>query len=212
MPVIYLVRHAQASFGADDYDALSPLGREQATVLGRTLAARKPRDPLVVAGTLVRQQDTARILMQAAGLPGHPDSDARWNEYDFVDMVSRHAADHSPDDDPQAILERALRLWIQEDSPDGWRAFTQGAAAALADLRTTLGTGRDAVVVTSGGVIAALCGGLLGVPPSGVISLNRVTINASVTTVLAGSTGTTLLTFNDHAHFTGDDRGLLTYR
>ena len=44
MPVLYLVRHAQASFGAAVYDALSPLGPEQSAVVGRALAARKLRE------------------------------------------------------------------------------------------------------------------------------------------------------------------------
>ena len=35
MPVICLVRHGQASFGAQTYDVLSPAGREQAAVAGR---------------------------------------------------------------------------------------------------------------------------------------------------------------------------------
>jgi len=36
MPVIHLVRHSQASFGADDYDKLSDLGSE-AEVVGEVL-------------------------------------------------------------------------------------------------------------------------------------------------------------------------------
>jgi len=34
MSLVYLVRHAQASFGAQDYDRLSELGRQQARWLG----------------------------------------------------------------------------------------------------------------------------------------------------------------------------------
>ena len=37
MATIYLFRHGQASFGADDYDKLSPLGERQATLLGHYL-------------------------------------------------------------------------------------------------------------------------------------------------------------------------------
>jgi broad specificity phosphatase PhoE len=38
MGTLYLVRHGQASFGADDYDQLSDLGRAQAVRLGEYLA------------------------------------------------------------------------------------------------------------------------------------------------------------------------------
>lgn len=34
MGSIYLIRHGQASFGADDYDVLSPTGIRQAEILG----------------------------------------------------------------------------------------------------------------------------------------------------------------------------------
>ena len=40
MSVIYLIRHGQASFGTDNYDQLSALGREQSAILGSYFAAR----------------------------------------------------------------------------------------------------------------------------------------------------------------------------
>ena len=40
MAVIYLVRHGQASWDADDYDVLSETGWEQSRLLGAALAAR----------------------------------------------------------------------------------------------------------------------------------------------------------------------------
>ncbi|MFF4359176.1 hypothetical protein [Streptomyces sp. NPDC001604] len=96
--------------------------------------------------------------------------------------------------------------------PTGWTAFAGGATAAPAEVTTTLGQGRDAVLITSGGVLAALCGTLLSLPPASVVALNRVVVNASVTTLVVGGSGTSLLTFNDHAHLTGDGRRLLAYR
>ncbi len=84
MPVVHLVRHAQASYGAADYDALSELGREQSRVVGVELARRGLRDPLVLSGRLRRQRDTAELAMAAAGLPGEPEVDGRWDEYDHV--------------------------------------------------------------------------------------------------------------------------------
>ena len=43
MSAIHLVRHGQASFGADDYDLLSALGERQSRVLGQALAGIGPR-------------------------------------------------------------------------------------------------------------------------------------------------------------------------
>ena len=49
MSTLYLIRHGQASFGAEDYDVLSALGAEQARALGAYFAARRwPVDALYV--------------------------------------------------------------------------------------------------------------------------------------------------------------------
>ncbi len=55
-------------------------------------------------------------------------------------------------------------------------------------------------------------GVLLGVPPAGIVALNRVTVNAAVTTLTVGRSGISPLTFNDHAHFTGEGREMPTHR
>lgn len=175
MALIHLVRHGQASFGAADYDALSDLGREQARRTGRELAARA-RTPLLVSGTLRRQRETAALLGLAAA--GPVIADVRWNEYDHQELLAGHA----PEDTAttvdervfQAYLDRALARWIEGDD-GGWAAF-------------------------AGGAVAALVGTLLGVSAAGVVALNRVLVNASVTTVLAGSGGLHLLSFNEHTH------------
>ncbi|MEU1199694.1 histidine phosphatase family protein [Streptomyces sp. NPDC005813] len=215
MPLICLVRHGQASFAAEDYDVLSELGRTQAVAVGQELARRGLRDPHLVSGTLTRQRDTAQLLAEAAGFKEPVRHDARWNEFDHVALLARYAP--SPQDacSVQELLDHALLAWMADAAAAGhqaWAAFTEGAAAALGGVSATLGRGRDAVVVTSGGLLAALIGTLLSLPPEGVVALNRVTVNASVTTLAVGGSGTSLLTFNDHAHFAGDGRPLLTYR
>ncbi|MCX4461882.1 histidine phosphatase family protein [Streptomyces sp. NBC_01728] len=215
MPLIRLVRHGQASFGAEDYDALSDLGRAQAVAVGRELARRDLRDPHLVSGTLTRQRDTARLIAETARFRQPLRQDPRWNEYDHVALLARYAPSASHTHSVQDVLDRALLAWMAEPGAvDGttWDSFAEGAAAAQAELSATLGRGRDAVVVTSGGLLAALCGTLLPLPPEGVVALNRVTVNASITTLAVGRSGTSLLTFNDHAHFAGHQRRLLTYR
>ncbi|MQS05430.1 histidine phosphatase family protein, partial [Streptomyces alkaliterrae] len=115
-------------------------------------------------------------------------------------------------DDVQALLDRALTAWIEENADDGWRHFTGGVLAAFRELTARLDPGRDAVVVTSGGVIAALCGHLLDAGTAGIVALNRVTVNCGLTTVTLGRSGASLVAFNDHAHFSGAERALRTTR
>ena len=63
MAKLFVVRHGQASFGAEDYDALSDLGRQQARWLGDYFAERGIRFQRAMSGSLKRQRDTARELL-----------------------------------------------------------------------------------------------------------------------------------------------------
>ena len=213
MPVVLLVRHGQASFGAEDYDELSEVGRQQSAVVGEELARRGLRRPLAVHGSLRRQRDTATLALQAAGVDAAATVDSRWDEYDHMGLLARYVqpGDSAPPTssrEVQGLLDDALHAWVR-DTDGGWPAFAEGAAAALAELIESAPPGRDAVVFTSGGIVAAICAGLLGLGPDGVVALNRVTVNGAITTLLAGGSGTTLVTFNEHAHLT---REQVTYR
>ena len=217
MPVVLLVRHGQASFGAADYDNLSDAGREQSRVVGRELARRGLREPVAVCGTLRRQRDTAELALAAAGLEVQPVVDARWDEYDHLELLKRYIPPEEAESDGssrgvQPLLDRALAAWVEDGDDGGWPAFEGGARAALGALAAELPKGRDAVVFTSGGVIAAVCAHLLGGGAPSVVALNRVTANGALTKLTLGRGGTSLVSFNDHAHFEGDARRLLTYR
>ena len=209
MPVVLLVRHGQASFGADDYDVLSETGRRQSAVVGDELRRRALRDPVVVAGTLRRQQDTAALALPGADVR----TDGRWDEYDHLALLKRHLpADTPPPSssrEVQGLLDAALLAWVEHGDSGGWPAFSGGALAALDELVGELGRGRDAVVFTSGGVVAAVCAQLLAGGAETVVALNRTAVNGAVTKLAAGSSGTSLLAFNEHAHLPPAD---VTYR
>src|ERR1043165_7539429 len=53
MGQVYLVRHGQASAGADNYDELSAVGVEQSKLLGQWLGACGQQFTQVVTGSLV---------------------------------------------------------------------------------------------------------------------------------------------------------------
>jgi broad specificity phosphatase PhoE len=215
VPLVAIVRHGQASFGSADYDALSAVGEEQSGLVGVELRRRELREPAVVAGTLARQRHTASLLMAAAGYPGSCGTDKRWDEFDHLALLERYVdparVEPTRHDSRafQRVLDEALEAWTRDG---GWAAFTADALAALQDVAEAVPKGRDAVVVSSGGVIGALAAGLLGAPAATGIALNRVAVNGAITLVAVGGRGANLLTFNDHAHFTGPRRALLTYR
>lgn len=219
MGAILLVRHGQASFGAADYDVLSEVGRRQADVVAERLA-RLGVDR-VLTGAMVRQRDTAAPLLERLG--GTATEDARFDEYDHVELVQRASDDPGTDlsdvddDDPrrafQAVLDRALERWTagrHDDYHESHRAFRARVRDAVGELAAD--AGGTSVVVTSGGVIAAVCADALGLDAAGWSRLNTVVVNSSITKLVVGRRGTTLVTINDHAHLEGRDPALLTYR
>src|SRR5574343_1072471 len=82
MGTLYLVRHGQASFGADDYDQLSDLGQRQAERLGRYWAERGLRFDAVLTGSLRRHAQTWQSIARGAGLDLAPLVWPGLNEYD----------------------------------------------------------------------------------------------------------------------------------
>jgi broad specificity phosphatase PhoE len=204
MALVYLIRHGQASFGADDYDVLSAAGQLQGKIVGDELRRRAVQPDQVWSGTLKRQRETAA----AAGF-GPLREDSRWNEYDHVGLVRDFTEVPASPRDFQIALDAALRQWI---GGDGFRKFSDDVNAALDALLADLGKGETALVFTSGGVIAAVCARLLGLSADGFVAVNRVSVNAAITKIVSGRSGTSLVSFNDHAHFEGEHRELLTYR
>jgi hypothetical protein len=58
------VRHAQASFLAENYDELSPAGEAQSRLLGKYWATRNLRFDRVCVGPRVRHIDTVKLVRE----------------------------------------------------------------------------------------------------------------------------------------------------
>ena len=84
--------------------------------------------------------------------------------------------------------------------------------AALEGLAERLDAGQTALVFTSGGPISGVTAQLLGIDGRGFLRLNRVVANCSLTKIGTGRSGLSLVTFNEHSHFEGSARKMLTYR
>jgi broad specificity phosphatase PhoE len=220
MGVLLLVRHGQASLGTADYDRLSAIGRRQAEILGARLARTDLVVDRVVSGALTRQRDTAEAVLAALGRPGSQlRIDDRLDEYDHIEVMARHTtevtfatatASGAAGRALQSTLEEAIGRWISGETgyAESHDAFIERVLDAVRHLVAQPG---GTVAVTSGGVIAAFCAQALGLPEERWPSLARLLVNASITKVISGHTGTSLVTLNDHAHLEFD-RDLITYR
>ncbi|MEU8663908.1 histidine phosphatase family protein [Actinoplanes philippinensis] len=217
MPRLLLIRHGQASFGADDYDALSAIGHEQARTLGKSFADRGIRPTLLVRGGLRRHDETAAGIVEGLREPVETVIDAGWDEFDFHHVVTVHQPGFRPGTarEFQETFEAATARWASGEHDteyaESFTTFRERVTAALENARELLGRHRDIAVVSSGGPIAMAASLLTTGSASGWAALNRVSVNTGVTKVIAGSRGLSLSTFNEHTHVEADPR-LLTYR
>jgi broad specificity phosphatase PhoE len=205
---IVLVRHGQASYGAEDYDVLSPLGERQSAATGVALADLRP--DVVLHGAMQRQRRTAEVLVEAAGWPVVPALEPDWDEMDHLAVLDAQSRDFEGEPDErqfQTWFERATDRWLSGrhdgDYGESWSVFRERVLGAL----DRVGEGTT-VVVTSGGPVAVVVSALLA-SPAAYPRLAPVTVNAAFTRIVTGSRGRTLVSFNEHAHLPGD---LLTYR
>ena len=230
MGAIYLVRHGQASFGAQDYDRLSDRGVAQSRCLGRSLKAAGLDAAQVVSGSLRRHRDTAVHCLAGGGVIADPDIRPEWNEFDHLALLraacARHgdmaalqqeiAAAPAPRQRFQEIFEAAMARWVggryDADYPETWPAFQQRCRQALARLCEEMTPGQDALVFTSGGPIAVIAQALLGLQTPVALGLNAVLVNTGVTQLHVGRRGPRLTVFNAHDHLRLAGRDWVTHR
>lgn len=214
MPRLLLIRHGQASFGAADYDQLSPLGLNQCRVLGQYLQARGWNFGRVYRGALRRQKQSLEAIAQ--GLPTLPDALVRpaLNEYDANAIVLAAAGAQGLQGLPQGdtpaarrehfrVLRQGLTQWMsgQLAAPGllPWADFHAGVLSVLQEVCVG-DDGTDVLVVSSGGPISTAAAHALQAPPQSVVALNLQIRNSSVTEFSFNSTRAQLLSFNGLPH------------
>ena len=213
MGSIHLIRHGQASWGADDYDQLSELGQKQSTALGMSWEASDWVPTTSVAGSLKRHAQTAISAIDACGQGEGYDIDAGWDEFDHIAIARAHdpAALGADAKAFQAVLNSALDGWIAGGASEGesYQQFVDRVMSAFDRVVAAAGSGRTVAVFTSGGPIALVASHLLTGGTTLFQRINDVVINASATTVIVGKSGPRLLTLNEHGHL---PRDMVTFR
>ena len=215
MEELFLVRHGQASFGADDYDQLSSLGEQQAFWLGQYFADRDIEFDKIIIGTQLRHQQTAEHLCRGLDHVQTFDQHAGLNEYDFYAITE--AMEHQY---PQLMshgkgdkrsyykaLKQALELWSSDQLdavPETWQRFMARVADALQFIQQS--NAKRVLVVSSGGPIAALTHQVLACPTATAIELNMQIRNTSVCHYFFNRESIRLASFNNIPHLDQPDR------
>ena len=215
MGTLYLVRHGQASFGADDYDVLSPLGHRQSMRLGEYFKRKGLVFDAALTGTLNRQVQTFAGICEGLGAGALPHT--RWpglNEYDSAAVIGAiHPGPLAKPDTPELyrhyfrLLKDGLAQWMAGVvSPRGmpsYHEFVAGIAQALDHVRTH--HDGHVLLVSSGGPIATAVGQVLGTSPDTTIELNLRIRNSSVTEFSFTPRRHILMTYNTLPHLDADE-------
>jgi broad specificity phosphatase PhoE len=239
MGIVFLVRHAQASFLQPNYDELSQLGETQARLLGEYWAQHRIVFDRACTGPCVRQKDTLAIVSDACRKAGihFPDPLVlhEFNEYQGEAVLERslpglletdqsirdlHAAFQSSSASAgrrpafQKLFEAVTGKWVRgEICPPGvetWLEFCSRVNSGLTKCFSAGNRGEKVAIFTSGGPIAVAMQRALQLSPERTLNVSWMSRNSSWSEFLYSGERLTLSSFNCHAHLS--DPAMLTYR
>jgi broad specificity phosphatase PhoE len=214
MSELILIRHAQASFGEENYDKLSDLGHKQAQLLGNLLKGLEISPDKVVIGTQKRHLETFEEL----GLSCHLEKHSGWNEYDFKDLLLAEFGSDIPSEifTDRKIHFRTLRAtvtkWMNNEisgTNEKWADFAlrvKTACEVSCDLNC-----KQVVVVTSGGPISRVVSTTLNTPKEEMMNLNLQIKNTSISRFIFTPRSFYLHSFNATPQFDGDQSNYMSF-
>jgi broad specificity phosphatase PhoE len=239
MSSLTLVRHAQASFFADQYDQLSTLGEKQARLLGEYWVRNQPHIDEVYVGPRQRHVQTAQavaaVFRQAQLQFSEPVVLAELDEYDLGSILGslapqlarknqdfarllelRHAGASESEKARsfQRMFESLMLYWqTARQTPAGvesWPAFRTRVQRGLNKMMESAGRGRRVVACTSGGFIGTAVQLVLGAPDRAALELNWRIRNTALTEFLFNRERVSLDAFNATVHL--PEPSTVTYR
>ena len=220
MPVLYMIRHGQASFGAADYDVLSETGHKQAEALGKTLVRLGVKPDLFVVGDMRRHRETMEGILKGMGRdPLIPEMHPGLNEYDFSALLeAKRKAGHDIGDlSGRRAHFRKLREVVQEwhrdeipEPPESWGDFTGRVDAAR---QFVMRDGVETVLaVSSGGAIGQMIAAAMDAPPMTQVKLQLQMKNCAVNRFIYSARNMYVHGFNETPHIDASNEAeMLTY-
>jgi broad specificity phosphatase PhoE len=207
----------------------------QASLTGQYLASTGVEFDAAYAGSLKRQQHTAQLALASQSAAIEVLEDARLNEVkndEHLEFILPRLLSERPDLQAlvdqgldsskrfQKVIEAVFNYWVSPDCDEpaiqSWADYSGGVRAALAEIVDTQGAGRNSAVFTSGGTIATIVAGVLGMPGSGTYQFYEPIFNCSVTQLFYNRDRVSLSCFNDCSFLrqVAAERGeaLVTYR
>jgi broad specificity phosphatase PhoE len=235
---LLLVRHGQARFLSADYDSLSPLGNQQATLLGNYWIKLGFRFDRIYSGTHKRQRDTADLVgdayrhariscPEAILMPGleefHGEQVVKKCLPELLHtnetIQARYRAFKAAGNEAerfrqfQRVFALICEMWVlgelKAEGIETWADFTQRVNAAISQI--TANARREHVAVfTSGGVVALALQRALTISTEHTLALAWRVRNTGWSEFLFSEGRFTLSLFNAVSHL--DDTSMWTYR
>ncbi len=222
---LFLIRHAQASIHAEDYDNLSAHGVQQSQRLGDALASRGMRFDAVYVGPKRRHRQTYDHARTAAADKGLELPDAVEREAlteidaqllgaeamrrvepscpDLRERLSRGELDDEVRTGLRhymGVFEVLMKRWAKGEFDDRllpYHDFSSQVVAGMQSIMREQGRKKNVLVVTSGGPISMFSRLALGATPDKAVELMFALNNASVTELRYTENRLTLVRFND---------------
>ncbi|MDF1855375.1 histidine phosphatase family protein [Pseudooceanicola sp.] len=221
MSSLFLVRHGQASFGAADYDVLSPTGHKQAEAVGRALAAQGVKPAAFIMGDMRRHRETMAGILKGMGLSEvEPEVHPGLNEYDFgaLNAAKLRAAGL----DPATPIDRrtyfrtlrdVVQEWHRDEIPNPYETYGAFRDRVEAARKFIMRDGVETVLaVSSGGAIGQMIARALDAPPITQVKLQLQMKNCAVNRFVYSTRNMYLHGFNETPHIdASNEANMLTY-
>jgi broad specificity phosphatase PhoE len=236
MSTLYLIRHGQASFGQDNYDKLSDLGKEQSRLLAHHLVKSGFRFDRLYCGMMVRHRETATEYVEYSKKEGTAIPEVEFipgfNEYDPAEVIQallpilireqpeyqRHLDKIFSDQRSFNLLFEAItRMWCSGNYDDTgitpWSRFAARVNAAISAIIEGSGSDKSIAVFTSGGPISAAVQRALGLSAETALGIGQQLVNTAISRFKFTQKRFTMATFNEYQHLEHRDRSdIVTYR
>jgi len=229
MSLLFIVRHGQASFHADDYDQLSTRGVEQARLLAVHWADLNLSFDHVYVGPRRRHGQTmdavATVYRERRLNWPEPVNLPELDEHCGVDVLMRSLPDLMRRDpairemkekwrkdsdnaqrDFMRLYQKVTRMWVRRELrlPDleAWHEFRDRVSRGLAKIAEGTSSKKRVVAFSSAGPVAAAMGVALGLDDEKTFELSWTVRNSAYTEFQFSRGRFSVMAFNAVAHLT----------
>ena len=236
MSTLFLIRHAQGSFGKGNYDQLSETGKKQTIILSEYLLSINKHFDEIYSGTMVRHKETAGGYVSICKENEKPvpeiKYDNRLNEYDAEKILQilipvlltekPHLKEHSDKllSDKKSfhiIFSEVMNMWnsgnYDMNGTATWNEFTSGVYSFIDDIMSDHTGSSNIAVFTSGGPISSIIMKVLSLSLKTSMNIRDRIVNSSITRFRYSTYKIMISSFNEYSHLElAGGKELITYR